>query len=50
MILRNAEKPDLTNTRTVRVCQKVRSTSSQVYEKPDIYGISRKTAYGMDFS
>jgi hypothetical protein len=31
---KNAEKPDFTNARAIRVCQKMRSVSVQVYEKP----------------
>ena len=38
------------NARAVKVCEKVMSVSVQVYEKPYIYGILRKTGHGMDFS
>jgi len=50
MILKNAEKPDFTNARAIRVCQKMRSVSVHGCEKPYIYGILRKTGHGMDFS
>jgi len=50
MMLKNAEKPDFMNARSIRVCQKVLSVSVQVCEKPYIYGILRKTVYGMEFS
>jgi hypothetical protein len=44
------EKPDFKNAKAVKVCQKVMSVRVQVYEKLYIYGILRKTVYGMDFS
>jgi hypothetical protein len=50
MMLTNTEKSDFTNTRAVKVCQKVMTVSVQVYEKPYIYGILRKTGHGMVFS
>jgi len=50
MMLNNAEKPDFANARAVRVCQKVMTASVQVYEKPYIYGILRKTGHGMEYS
>jgi hypothetical protein len=49
MMLKNAEKPDFTKARAVRVCQKVMSVSVRMSEKPSIYEIVRKTRHGMDF-
>jgi hypothetical protein len=49
-MLKNAEKPDFTNARAVRVCQKVLSVSVRMFEKPYIYGILRKSGHGIDFS
>mgnify|MGYP007050171945 FL=1 len=49
MMLINAEKPDFTNARAIKVCQKMRSVSVQVCEKPYIYGIIRKTGQGMEY-
>jgi hypothetical protein len=50
MLLRNAEKPTFTNTRAIRVCQKMRFVRVQVYEKPYLYGIFRKTGHRTDSS
>jgi hypothetical protein len=47
---KNAEKPAFMNARAIRVCQKMRSVSVQVCEKPYIYGTLRKTGHGIDFS
>lgn len=44
------EKPDFSNARAIRVCQKVMSVSVQMHEQPYIYGILRKTVHGMDYS
>jgi len=49
-MLRNAGKPDLINTRAVRVCPKAMVVSAEMYKKPYIYGILRNTGHGMDFS
>ena len=49
-MLKNAEKPDFTNARAVRVCQKVMSVSVRMFEKPYIYGILRKTVHGMEWN
>ena len=45
-----AEKPEYTNARVVRVCEKVMSVSVQMHEEPYIYGILRKSGHGMDYS
>ena len=44
-----AEKPDFTNARVVRVCQKVISEIVQLYEEPYICRFLRKTGHGMEF-
>jgi len=49
-MLKKAEKPEYTNARAVRVCEKVMSVSVQMHEKPYIYGILRKTGHGIDYS
>ena len=50
MMLKNAEKPDLNNARAVEVYAKVMTVNVQIYEKPCIYGILRKTGHEMDLS
>jgi len=49
-MLINAEKPDFTNARAVRVFTKVTAVSNRMREKPYFYGILRKTRHGMGFS
>jgi hypothetical protein len=49
-MLNNTEKPEYTNARAVRVCEKVMSVSVQMHEEPYIYGILRKSGHGMDYS
>ena len=48
-MLNNTEKHEYTNARAVRVCEKVMSVSVQILEEPYIFGILRKTGYGMDY-
>jgi len=49
-MLNNTEKPEYTNARAVRICEKVMSVSVQIHGEPYSYGILRKTGHGMDYS
>jgi hypothetical protein len=49
-MLNNTEKPEYTNARAVRVCEKVTTVSDMKQKKPYIYGILRKTVDGMEYS
>ena len=47
--MRKINKTDFTNTRAVRVCQKVISGIVQMYEKPYICGFLRKQGIVWNF-